>query len=148
MREEAGNKVGLFLIYNSDKESPGLSAEDNSSLTPIADSVIEREIAASKETGGDQDMSEDHDKYVTHKEMDSAIGSLRREIGLQFDNVHDKINGSKRETILELKNYLSDKFDELRKERKSDKHWTIGIVLTGTSVLIALSSLILGIVLR
>ncbi|RYM02772.1 hypothetical protein EWH99_10555 [Sporolactobacillus sp. THM7-7] len=96
---------------------------------------VREETATAKSSGGDDGM-DGNDDYVKRPELNNELASLRTEIGLQFENQY-----------LKLEKLIDNKFKDERKDRKSDKRWTIGIVLTGTSVLIALSSLILGIVL-
>ncbi|MDF2791925.1 MAG: hypothetical protein K0S80_5027 [Neobacillus sp.] len=93
------------------------------------------ETAVTKSSGGDDGM--DGNDYVKHRELKDELTNLRTEIGLQFENQYLKID-----------KLINDKSAEDRKERKSDKHWIIGTSIATTSVIVAIASIILGIVLH
>lgn len=102
------------------------------------------EHAAAKQSGGDDGM--DGNDYVTHRELDNTVGSLRREIGLRFDNfnekferINDKIDSSKRETIHEIKELMHVQNDQQAKAKAQTIRWIIGTFGMGTlSIVVAI----------
>ncbi|MFX3617935.1 MAG: hypothetical protein ACE3JK_10435 [Sporolactobacillus sp.] len=101
------------------------------------------EIAVSKSSGGDDGMDE---KYVTQREFDNTIGSLRKEFDLHFDTIsekferiNDKIESSKRDTIHEIKELIHNQNDQQQKTKSQTIKWIIGTFGMGTlSIIVAI----------